>query len=91
MGFFVKNETHIPYDFHEILAAISPRPLLIVAPAWDQYASLEDIKRSVSEATRVYSLTGSEDKIQLQVPEDYNRFSSEMKDRVLEWVNKNFR
>src|SRR5690606_23015892 len=89
LGFFVGNESRIPYDFHEILALIAPRPLLMVAPTWDQFASLEDIKQSIQEVSKVYGLYGS-DNIHLYTPEDYNRFSPEMKDFVFEWTRMNF-
>ena len=91
LGFFVGNETHIPYDFHELLAAIAPRPLLVVAPAWDQYASFSDIQRCVDEVKKVYELYKAKDKLEIFTPEDYNRFSDEMKDKVVSWMKQNFR
>ena len=90
LGFFVENENRIPYDFHEILASIAPRPLLVVAPSWDQYASCEDVKKVFSEASKVYRIYGAEEKVQLEVPEDYNRFSSHMLDQVVKWAKENF-
>jgi pimeloyl-ACP methyl ester carboxylesterase len=91
LGFFAKNETHIPYDFHEILAAIAPRPLLIVAPTWDQYASFADIQHCMNEVKKVYDLNQVKDKVELFAPEDYNRFSNEMKEKVISWMKENFR
>jgi len=88
LGFFAKNESHIPYDFHEILAAIAPRPLLIVAPTWDQYASFTDVKHCVSEVEQVYDLYDQKDNLELYAPGDYNRFSDEMKKQVVRWLNK---
>lgn len=87
LGFFVKNETHIPYDFHEILAAIAPRPLLVIASSWDQYASFSDIQHCVDEVKKVYELYKAKDKLKIFTPEDYNRFSDEMKDKVVSWMN----
>ena len=88
LGFFAGEEDRIPYDFHEILASIAPRPLLIVAPTWDQYNSSEDVKRAVDEASNVYKLYGAEGKIQLEAPKDYNRFSPEMQEQVVKWAKK---
>src|SRR5690606_17225691 len=81
LWFFAGHESRIPYDFHEILASIAPRPLLVVAPTWDQYASLGDIEDCMREVSRVYRLYGS-DNLHLYTPEDYNRFSPDMKDFV---------
>lgn len=91
LGFFIQNETRIPYDFHEILAAIAPRPLLVVAPTWDQYASFTDIKQCIDEVKKVYELCKEKDKLELFAPEDYNRFSNEMKDKVVSWMKENFK
>ncbi|MEX1137047.1 MAG: dienelactone hydrolase family protein [Balneolales bacterium] len=90
LGFFIGNENRIPYDYHEILASIAPRPLLVVAPTWDQYASFEDVNESVREAGKVFDLYGADGNIEIETPESYNRFSPEMKDQVVEWVISNF-
>jgi len=90
LGFFVGNEDRIPYDFDEILGAIAPRPLLVVAPKWDQYHSSEDVSSVISEVTDVYGLFGAKGKIQLSKPEDYNRFSKEIRNEVVEWSLENF-
>jgi cephalosporin-C deacetylase-like acetyl esterase len=88
LGFFAKNESHIPYDYHEILACIAPRPLLLIAPSWDQYASNEDIKKCVNEAGKVYALYGAKEKLELDSPDDYNRFSDEMKNQMVDWLKE---
>ncbi len=88
LGFFIKNETHIPYDFHEILAAIAPRPLLIVAPTWDQYASIKDVKECVNEVRKVYEQYKADQNLTLITPEDYNRFSPEMQEEVVKWLGE---
>ncbi len=91
LGFFVKNETHIPYDFHEILAVIAPRPILVIAPVWDQYASFPDIQNCMNEVKKVYDLYKLKDNIELFAPDDYNRFSIDMKEKAISWMKQNFR
>jgi pimeloyl-ACP methyl ester carboxylesterase len=86
LGFFIENEDRIPYDFHEVLAAIAPRPLLIVAPTWDQYAYHPDIQQGIDEVKKVFQLYGKENQVELFSPEDYNRFSDEMQDKVISWM-----
>jgi pimeloyl-ACP methyl ester carboxylesterase len=54
LGFFKGNEKRLPWDFDEVLGLIAPRPLMVVAPQFDQEATLEDVKRSVEQARRVY-------------------------------------
>jgi hypothetical protein len=90
LGFFIGNENRLPYDFHEILACISPKPLLVIAPKWDRDASFDDVKQCVEETKKVYALYEAEDKLELFAPDDYNRFSQEMQEKVLDWIQDNF-
>lgn len=84
LGFFIGEENRLPYDFDEIMAAIAPRPLMIVAPTWDQYASLTEIRNCVTEVEKVYNLYEDGDNLNVFTPEDYNRFSDEMKQAAVE-------
>src|SRR5690606_36418100 len=77
LGFFVGEEKRIPYDYHEILACIAPRPLLVVAPTWDQYNSFEDVNHVIIEVSSIYKFYGAGERIQLNTPKDYNRFSGD--------------
>ena len=86
LGFFVGNETRLPYDFHEILACLAPRPLLVIAPAMDKDAILQDVTYCVEQSKKIYSLYSVPDDIQIFTPDDYNRFSPEMRERTYEWL-----
>ena len=90
LGFFAGHEARIPVDFDEIMAGIAPRPLLVIAPEYDKEAHLQDIKIAVEQASAIYKLYGVPDDIQLQVPDDINRFSPEMRDNVADWLTINF-
>lgn len=90
LGFFVGNESHIPVDFNEIIASIAPRPILLIAPEFDKDAHLQDIKTAVNEAEQVYKLFEKTENIQLQVPWDINRFSTEMRETVSDWLSRKF-
>jgi len=83
LGAFVGKEASIPYDFHEVLALIAPRPLLIVAPQTDRSSNLEHIKTCCREVSRVYELLGSGRHFELDVPDDYNRLSPELQRQVI--------
>jgi pimeloyl-ACP methyl ester carboxylesterase len=86
LGFFVRHEAQIPYDFHEVLAAIAPRPLLVVQPALDRDASPADVGAAVDEARKVYALYGAADKLQLKEPWDYNRLPEKTADEAIAWM-----
>jgi len=90
LGFFVDNESRIPYDFNEVLALIAPRPILVIAPEFDKDAHVEDIKSSVKQAEDIFNLYDSTGNIDLYTPYDINRFSLEMQDKMLEWLEERF-
>ena len=89
LGFFVGNESRIPYDFHEILASVAPRPVLVIAPEWDKDADLRDVHTAVEAAGNIYGLYSASEKLQIFSPDDYNRFSPEMREKTLQWLENN--
>ncbi len=86
LGFFVGVENRIPYDFHEILACIAPRPLFVIAPQWDRDATLRDVEQCVEEVGKVYKLYDAEQKLERFLPNDYNHFSGAMQEKVMDWL-----
>jgi len=87
LGFFVGEEARIPYDFHELLGSIAPRPLFVLSPSWDRDATLEDVVHCVDQVRKVYGLYGAESHLSQWIPDDYNRFSRAMQRKVVEWVS----
>jgi len=88
LGFFIGNEDRIPFDYQEILGSIAPRPVLLIAPTLDQAASLKGIKSTVTEARKIYKLLGVPDKLILNSPDEFNRFSNEMQKIIFDWVEE---
>lgn len=88
LGFFLGSEKKVPVDFHELLALIAPKPVLVVAPTLDKDASAQDVEACVQQARRVYAAKGASSALELQTPLDYNRFGPEMQEEVLKWLNR---
>jgi hypothetical protein len=86
LGFFVGNEARLPYDFDEVLASIAPRPVLVIAPTMDKDANLEDIKNCVGQVRKIFDLYGASGNLDLFVPDDYSRFSPEMRQKTNQWL-----
>ncbi|MCB0668199.1 MAG: acetylxylan esterase [Saprospiraceae bacterium] len=86
LGFFIGHEERIPIDVNEMLATIAPRPALVIAPTWDQYASHYDILANMADAEKIYQLYGEQEQLELFAPEDYNRFSPEMLTKMIQWL-----
>jgi dienelactone hydrolase len=59
----------IPFDFHELLAAIAPRPVFVNAPLHDsnfQHASVDQV---VAAARPIYALLGAPDNLRVIHPD----------------------
>ena len=48
----------IPFDFHELVGALAPRPVFISAPLKDSNFKWESVDRVVKAAREVYALYG---------------------------------
>jgi len=88
LGAFVGKEGEVPYDYDELLAAIAPRPVMVVAPQLDRDATPADVHEAVERARKVYSLYKAAEKLGLDEPWDYNRLPTDMQDRAIEWMKK---
>jgi dienelactone hydrolase len=74
LGFFEGHENRVPVDWDEILAASAPRPVHMQAPVYDRFHAVEEVRRSVEAARKVYRLLGSESGLVLDTPEDFTQF-----------------
>jgi fermentation-respiration switch protein FrsA (DUF1100 family) len=76
-GYYLGRESRLPLDYEELLAAIAPRPVLVVAPTLDRYFPVEDVRKAVSAA-------GAH--VRIETPLDFNRLSPSTLTRVAEWL-----
>jgi hypothetical protein len=88
LGFFVGQENRLPFDFDEVLAAIAPRRVLIVAPTVDRYAPVADVRLLVEQARRVYARLGNVNALGLDTPLAFNSFTPSMQEAVFNWLDE---
>jgi hypothetical protein len=86
LGFFVGHERRLPYDLHEVLALVAPRPALVLAPSLDQDWVHEDVTTCVEAAVSVYTLLGARDNLRLHAPMDFNRYPPSYQRVVNDWL-----
>jgi dienelactone hydrolase len=91
LGLFIGNESKVPYDFDEILGAIAPRPVFVLAPKYDRDANPADVHSTLLAARKVYDLYGAGDKLKIDEPWDYNHLASDMQDRIMLWMRQNMK
>lgn len=83
---FDGKESDIPFDFDDLIALLAPREILLVTPQMDRTIQTGDLKKILGHATRVYDLYGQKNALNMQDPMDYNRFSSDIRDAVIMWL-----
>ncbi len=84
---FREQPDALPLDDPEVLALLSPRPVLLVAPLHDRYASRLAVERMAGQVRAVYKLQGAGDAFQFQEPLDYNRFQAPTRTMLLDWLS----
>lgn len=70
----------IPFDFHELLGALAPRPVLIVAPLRDSNFRADSVDRIAAAAGPVYQLYGQPGRLRIEHPDCEHDFPNEMRD-----------
>lgn len=90
LGLFIGREKEIPYDYDALLAAVAPRPVLVVQPTMDRDATPADVRTAVENARRVYALhgAGAADQLGLDEPNDYQRLPAATQDRAITWMTE---
>jgi hypothetical protein len=77
----------VPVDYDEILSAVAPRPVQVIAPTLDRHAPVEDVRRAVDTARGTYRLLGRESALQLDTPEEFNRYPK-LRMLQLDWLTR---
>lgn len=67
----------IPFDFHELLAALAPRHVLVVAPTGDDNFRAASVDRVAAAAAEVFALDDAADRLRVLHPESGHAFTPE--------------
>jgi hypothetical protein len=70
----------IPFDFHELIGALAPRHVLIIAPLTDDNFRADSVDRIVAAARRVYAVHGHPERLKLVHPDCGHDFPREMRE-----------
>lgn len=71
--------SEIPFDFHELIGALAPRRILIVAPKKDHNFQVASVERIVSSARHVFQLHGSSHQLSVEYPDGGHDFAEPMR------------
>lgn len=88
LGFFTGNEARVPVDFPGIMAAIAPRPLLVIAPELDRHANAAKVDETVGQVRSVYALLKASDNIRYVTPREFNQLTPSQELELVNWLDK---
>ena len=76
------NLDAIPYDFHELLGALAPRPLYVNAPLRDSNFRWQSVDECAAAARPVYNLLGGEGHLTIDHPDSEHDFPDEQRQKA---------
>ena len=72
----------IPFDFYELVGALAPRHVLIVAPLHDANFQAKSVDRIIAAARPVYELYGEASRLSVEHPDCAHDFPEPMRQRA---------
>lgn len=78
----------IPFDFHEVLAAIAPRGIFIVAPLHDDNFEVSGVRDVVKAVRPIYKLLGHADHLQVVYPDAAHDFPDAEREMAYKFLDQ---
>jgi hypothetical protein len=72
----------IPFDFHELIATLAPRHMLIIAPTNDGNFRADSVDRVAKAAAEIYKLQGHPERLRVLHPDCAHDFPPEMREEA---------
>ncbi len=81
----------MPFDFHEVLAAIAPRGILIVAPVHDDNFDMAGVRDVVKAVRPIFKLLGHAERLQAVYPDAAHDFPNAEREQAYRFFDQVFR
>jgi len=72
----------IPFDFHDLIAALAPRICFIAAPLHDNNFKWDSVDRIVEAASDIYALYGAQENLTVEHPDCEHDFPDGMREQA---------
>jgi dienelactone hydrolase len=83
LGEYKNRLAEIPFDFHEMIAALAPRTVFINAPLGDSNFKWRSVDEIVKTALPIYKLHRAEDKLRVAHPDCGHEFPDSEREQAL--------
>lgn len=85
---YEKSPERMPFDFTEVIAAIAPRHLLVVAPLHDDNFDVKGVREVITAASPVYELFGVSDNLSVTYPDCSHDFPDAARETAYRMFDK---
>ena len=82
------DPARIPYDYHEIIAALAPRPFFSNSPIGDSNFDVKGVEAGVKLASEAYKLFGKEELLHVVYPDDKHNFPPEIREQAYQFIDR---
>ncbi|HTL17278.1 MAG TPA: dienelactone hydrolase family protein, partial [Patescibacteria group bacterium] len=88
LGQFARHEADIPVEFDDVLSAIAPRGMLVVAPLLDWHFPQPEVSRVIKAARPAYNRQGAAHNLELYSPECLAEFNNDVQTHITDFLSK---
>lgn len=85
---FGNDPARVPWDYHEVLAALAPRPVFVSAPLGDENFVVEGVRECVAAALPVYSFLGAPGNLVAVHPDAGHSFPKEVRQMAYAFIDR---
>jgi len=85
---YQNDPDRVPFDFHELVGALAPRPFFVNAPLDDSNFEVAGVKKVMASAARVYELREAEEKLHVVHPDCAHDFPDPVRQSAYEWLDR---
>lgn len=85
------DPNRVPFDFHELLAALAPRPVFVNAPLRDDNFDSSGVKRVMAAAAQVYRLWNAQSRLHVEYPDAAHDFPDSVRLAAYEWLDRSWK
>jgi hypothetical protein len=85
---FSVGSSRPPFEFHELIAALAPRPFFTSSPQQDKDFSVAGVRKVLASAGEVYQLLEAKDRLHAVHPATGHEFPAAQREEAYEWLDR---
>jgi hypothetical protein len=82
------DPARVPFDFHELVGALAPRPFFVNAPLHDGNFEVSGVREVIASAAEIYELREAKDRLTVMYPDAGHSFPDDVRMAAYAWLDK---